>query len=132
MVVRTLIFMFGLMAPLSVAAQGASEKVDAVVEIYADKLDIFSDLEGSKKVAEIQRSDVKLPAAQISRESDYGLIKVEFRYVGSTEKALIGWVDRGLVETEKRSALDVVSNCARNLDAQANSTRGTRALGGKC
>ncbi len=120
-------FLIALMAPFAATAQ-----VAAVTQIHSSSLVVYTDHKGSAKIAKLATKDLKLPAAQLSRASDYGLIMVEFRFRDAGKKPVLGWIRRRSVDVDERLKVDVVSPCAKSLASKTSVTRGTRGLGDRC
>ncbi len=127
--VLVFIAIFGALPAMSQSGGGV---VDMVLDIYSDEITVFQSVDGGGTLAEVERKDIVLPAPQLSRVSDNGLIMVRLEYRQSGKPPVIGWINAALAETGKLPKVDVVSDCARNLDEKVSSTRGTRALGDKC
>ena len=127
-----LLFFIALLSPFPALSQNSGGVVDMVIDIYSDEIIVFQSVDGQGTPAEVDRDDIVLPAPQLSRESDNGLIMVRLEYKQSGKAPVIGWINAALAETGKLPEVDVVSDCARNLDEKVSSTRGTRALGDKC
>ncbi|MGY8959395.1 MAG: hypothetical protein ACKVKG_07665 [Alphaproteobacteria bacterium] len=109
----------------------AIAQVAAVIDIFSDPVIVYEKHDGGPVKKKLSKSEIKLPAAQLSKPSKVGLIMVEFRLKGDSEKPLIGWVRRRSVKVDKLLKVDL-SPCAKSLSRTVVVKRSTRALGEGC
>lgn len=123
---RVLILVALVMFPFVVSAQ-----VAAIIEINSSRITVYKNHDYGPEVGSFKTNEIKLPAAQLSNPSDFGLIQVELRFNDSSKTPVVGWIKRGSVEVDTKMDVDVISDCGKkSLAAGGSNAHGTRALGG--
>lgn len=115
-----------------IAGSVSAQEVAAVISFNTDVIKIYDSREGDNSEVSHSVKKFLLPAAQMSSESDYGMILVDLRFKDDPDKGVRGWVQAEDIEVDTRRAIDVKSDCARSLASGTTSRSSTRGLGEKC
>ncbi|MGJ3260437.1 MAG: hypothetical protein ACFE0S_12625 [Rhodospirillales bacterium] len=126
---RKLTSVLAILSLLCWSAALAAGQGPAVTKINADSLIVYERNDGGAKLHTLKKSDIELPAVQVSNVSDYGLIKVVMKRANGGDP-VVGWILRRFVDVDEAIELDIPDGCSKGAYGGSAVARGTRGLGG--